>query len=214
MTKQEILTRVAADVKNDATMPTAGGSEYNQWSEFLEEELSAWAEVLDWHTLKSTQTLTLGTSGTSVALPSNFKRVAGFATDGTYRYQEVEFDKFTAYGNSDRVFRIGYDPTNQGHYMETKSALAGKTLTIPMVNYPSALASPASIPNIPNPNYLVKRLKVRVFKNFQNPIFTEIEAEADLLLQQMINNEYLKYPQFAGFAPDTQELNGFTLGID
>ena len=41
-----------------------------------------------------------------------------------------------------------------------------------------------------------------------------METEADLMLQQMIENEYYKHEQYKGPGVTREEEQGFTLGLD
>lgn len=215
LTKSQLFQRVAADTKGEASAPTEGSTEWNQWSEWLEEEYQSWAEVHDWEELKTNYYVSGSQSGTSVALPRNLKKLAGSPYINGNFYSEVDFDAFDKHGTSSLVVRTGYDPTNDGYYLNIKPALASSTsVLVPIVAYPSPLPSPANTVKMRNPNYLVKRMKVRVFKYTQNPIFTEVEAEADLMLQQMIENEYYKHSQYKGGATTREEEVGFELGTD
>lgn len=211
MTKENIFKRAAADTKGEATSPVAATGEWNQWSEWLEEELGSLGEVHDWSELKSVYATTLPTSGTSLGLVHNFKKLTGAIQIGTNFYAEVPWNSFAQYSNDKKVVSTGYD---NGWYVNIKGASEGGSVQIPVQSYFSSLPSPSSVLNFRNPNYIAKRMKVRVFKFNQNPIFTEIEAEADLMLQQMIENEYYKHTQYQGAAPTHEELNGFELGID
>jgi hypothetical protein len=65
-----------------------------------------------------------------------------------------------------------------------------------------------------NPYYLVKRLKARIFKYRQDPIFSEIENEASIMLNQMIENEFYKHQQYKGGPITREEEYGFVLGED
>lgn len=215
LTKSQLFQRVAADTKGEASAPTEGSTEWNQWGEWLEEEYQSWAEVHDWEELKTNYYVSGSQSGTSVALPRNLKKLAGSPYINGNFYSEVDFDAFDKHGTSSLVVRTGYDPTNDGYYLNIKPALASSTsVLVPIVAYPSPLPSPANTVKMRNPNYLVKRMKVRVFKYTQNPIFTEVEAEADLMLQQMIENEYYKHSQYKGGATTREEEAGFELGTD
>lgn len=207
------FAKAAADGKGKAIAPTVGSTEWNQWLSWLDEEYQTNSEVTDWAEYKNLNyTVQSNQSGTSVALPSNFKKLAGSPIILGEFYKEVDVDQFDKYTNSSNVARVGYDA---GWYLEWKGALAsGASVVVPIVHYPTALASPADQITFRNPTYLVKRLKVRIFKYRQDPIFTEIETEADTMLQQLLENEYYKHSQYEAGATTPEQEQGFTLGID
>ena len=208
MNKTQLFTRTAATTRGVATAPTDGSNEYLQWSEWADEELYNYGEVMDWGELFTTTNVVAAQSGTSVALPDNFKKLGGYPNFNGVLYPEVDRD---IYGRSGGM-AVGY---NSGWFMNWTGALTSQTsVAIPHYYYPTGLASPMSQVPMRNPNYLVKRLQVRILKYRQDPIFTEIEAEADLLLKQMIENEYYKHSQYASSMSDHLQETGFELGAD
>lgn len=213
MDVSSLFKSVSADTKGQAVAPTEGGSEWNQWIEWLNEELQVFGEIHDWIEYKNLSYLaTAEQSGTSVALPSNLKKLAGSPVINGYFYNEVDPDQFDKYASTQKKCRIGYD---NGNYLEFKGALtAGASVVVPIQCYPSALATGSDQITFRNPMYLVKRLKVRVFKYRQDPIFTELETEADTMLKQIVENEYYKHSQYEYGATTQEEEQGFVLGID
>lgn len=207
MLVSDLFSHVGSDAKGKFTSPTAASNEWYQWLSWANEELHSYGEVHDWPELKSPITIQL--SGTSGALPANFKKIAGFPVRDGNNVTEVDYDLFNSYASSADVFRTGY---NNGWFIETKKS--GTTIVIPIQSYPTSLATVTDSFNIRNPFYLVKRLKIRVFKYRQDPIFTELETEADLLLNQMLENEFYKHSQYKGGATTPEEEAGFTLGVD
>ena len=208
MQVEELFKHVGSDAKGRYVSPTAGSTEWYQWLSWANDELHAFGEVHDWPELIN-RNFTIQVSGTSGALPSNFKKIAGYpALDGT-AMTESDPDLFDTLNTDADVFRTGY---SSGWYVETKQS--GTTLIIPIVSYPTSLATTTSSFVMRNPMYLVKRLKVRVFKYRQDPIFTELESEADLMLNQMLENEYYKHSQYKGGATTPEQEAGFVLGED
>lgn len=214
MLVSELFSHVGSDVKGEYTSPTAASDEWYQWLSWANEELYSFGEVHDWPELtnRNFSFPSVAASGTSLALPSNFKKFAGSLVIGGDFYNEVDGDQFDTYDSTQKVFRGGYD---NGWYLEWKTPLtSGTSVLIPIVSYPTSLATTTSSFIMRNPMYLVKRLKVRVFKYRQDPIFTELEAEANLMLNQMLENEFYKHSQYKGGATTREEEAGFTLGDD
>ena len=213
LTKEQLFKRVAADTRGVATAPTDGSNEWNQWSEWTDQELFNFGEVNDWPEFKNLNyTVQAQQSGTSLALPRNFKKLAGYVDINGVINKEVDADIFTKLASDSSGVRIGYD---QGWFLNWKTPLLSQaSVVVPIQFYPTGLASPTSAIAMRNPEYLSKRLQVRILKYRQDPIFTEIEAEADLLLRQMIENEYYKHEQYASPMSDHLSDSGFTLGVD
>jgi hypothetical protein len=203
----ELFSHVGSDAKGKYTSPTSASNEWYQWLSWANEELSSFGEVHDWSEFKTP--ITIQVSGTSAALPSNFKKIAGYPISDGDNQTEVDYDLFPTYDSESEVFRTGY---SNGWYIETKKS--GTTLVVPIQFYPTSLATVTDSFNIRNPFYIVKRMKVRVFKYRQDPIFTEIESEADLMLQQMLENEFYKHSQYKGGSTTPEEEAGFILGED
>lgn len=207
MLVSELFSHAGSDAKGRFQSPTPASNEWYQWLSWANDELYSFGEVHDWPELK--RTITVQISGTSGAMPVNFKKFSSAPKlDGT-QLTEVDYDLFEQYPSTSDVFRYGYD---NGWYIETKQS--GTTITIPLVSYPTSLSTVTDTFNMRNPVYLVKRLKVRIFKYRQDPIFTELEAEANLLLNQMLENEYYKHNQYKGGSPTREEEAGFVLGED
>lgn len=208
-----LFAKAASDTKGQSVSPTVGSTEWNQWLDWSNEELDTFSEVHDWpENMDLNYTISSAVSGTSLAMPDRFKKMAGSLNIFGDFYSEVDYDQFDKHTNSSKVFRTGYD---NGWFIEWKGALAsGASVVAPFVGYHSSLATATDTVTLRNPTYLVKRLKERIFKYRQDPIFTEIQTEADVLLQQMLENEYYKHSQYKGGATTREEEVGFTLGID
>jgi hypothetical protein len=207
MLVSEIFSHAGSDAKGRYASPSPSSDEWYQWLSWTNDELYSFGEVHDWPELN--KPITISVSGTSGALPINFKKFSGAPSlDGT-ELTEVDSDLFTSYNNNADVFRYGF---NNGWYIETKKS--GTTMVVPIYSYPTSVATVTSQVNIRNPMYLVKRLKVRIFKYRQDPIFTELESEANTLLSQMLENEFYKHNQYKGGATTREEEAGFVIGLD
>jgi hypothetical protein len=210
----EFFSHVGSDAKGKYQSPTAGSTEWNQWLSWANEELYSFGEVHDWPELTNHNFSysSIAASGTSIGLPSNFKKFAGPPNIEGKLYQEVDGDMFTQYASTDKVFRHGFDG---GWFIELRSPLTSTTtVIIPLISYPTSLSTTSDNINVRNPMYLVKRVKTRVFKYRQDPIFTELETEATIMLGQMLENEFYKHSQYKGGAVTREEEAGFTLGED
>lgn len=213
MNLSELFDYVSADAKGGNSAPTAGGTEWTQWLNWTNEELYSFGEVHDWPELSILNySSSADVSSTSLALPSNFKKMVGHLVVGGSFYNEVDRDQFDLQNSSSKAFRTGYDG---GWFVEWKGPITSATsVIIPLQIYPTALATTTDQIIMRNPIYLAKRLKTRVFKYRQDPVFTEMESEANLMLQQMLENEYYKHQQYKGGATTREQEVGFILGVD
>ena len=197
MLVSDLFNNAATDAKGKFVSPTVGSTEWNQWLSWSNEELMSYAETHDWPEMKNLN-YSIQLSGTSGALPINLNKIAGYPNLDGKLLIEKDQDQFDLYNN--------------GWYIETKKS--GTTLKIPIISYPTSLATVTDSIIMRNPMYLVKRLKVRIFKYRQDPIFTEFETESNLMLQQMLENEYYKHSQYRSGASTREEEAGFVLGED
>lgn len=207
MLVSDLFKYAGADTKGQFTSPTEASNEWYQWLSWANEELYAFGEVHDWPEMK--KTIPIRVSGTSGALPDNFKKIAGYPILDGRAQNEVDADLFDTKDSDDEVFRTGY---NGGWFIETKQS--GTTLVVPVISYPTSLATTTDSYVMRNPMYLVKRLKVRIFKYRQDPIFTELESESSVMLNQMLENEFYKHSQYKGGITTPEEEMGFVLGVD
>jgi hypothetical protein len=207
MNVTELFQHAASDAKGKFTSPTVGSTEWNQWLSWSNEELRSFGEVHDWPELKAR--VEISTSGTSGALVSNFKKMAGYLEVDGKLFDEVDEDKFPLYGSDTQVFHQGY---NNGWYVAWKKT--GANVVAPIHIYPTSLATTTDQIVMRNPMYLVKRLKARIFKYRQDPIFSELETESSVMLNQMIENEFYKHQQYKGGPLTREEEYGFELGVD
>lgn len=208
-----LFKHVGADAKGKYSAPTVDSNEWNQWLSWANEELQSFGEVMDWTEFRKLDNWkTVNASQSSIALESNFKKIAGPVNLAGTFYNEVDTDMFDRFVSTDKKFKVGY---NGGWFLEWKGpTTSATTILIPIVFYPTSLATAADGIIMRNPMYLVKRLKVRVFKYRQDPVFAELETEANLMLQQMIENEYYKHSQYDGPGATREEEYGFQLGED
>lgn len=211
MTKSNILQRVAANVNADASVPT--GDEYNLWSEFLEESNQEWADSYEPQVLIKTAPLTMPTSGTSVALPADFKeKFAGFIIINGVPVPEIKPQDAPFHSN--QVAWWGGNQNN-GYYMNLKLALTSPTsLIAPYHSRPTSLSTLTSISSIPDPHFLVNRVTEKVLLQRGQGEYQEFQSKADLLLQRMVANEVTTDIQRDNTIKTPSDRTGFVFGDD
>jgi hypothetical protein len=214
LTKVQILTRVAANANGEATAPTVGGDEYNQWGEFLETAQSEWYLSYDPQVLIKTFNTTMAQSGTSVALPADFKeKFAGWPLINGNKVDEINPVQELLYSGSLKALWGGNQA--DGYYMKlTKALTSGASLMIPYHSRATSLATSTSVSAIPDPEFLVNRVTEKVLLQRGQPEYQEFQAQANLLLQRMAGNEVSSELQRMKTIKTSAEYNGFVIGRD
>jgi hypothetical protein len=186
MTKEDILTRCAAIANGEATAPS--GEELLQWSEFLESANQEWSYAYDFQAMIRTHQTTILQSGTSVALPADFKeKFAGYVDIGGDNYEE--FDPVEGTIVSGDYITWGGNKTD-GYYMKVSNALTSTCeANIPYHSFPTSLATLTSVSPVPDPEFLVARTAEQVLLQRGQPEYVEFQSKADLLLQRMVAAE-------------------------
>jgi hypothetical protein len=208
--KSNILQRIASHVNGNSIVPV--GADYNQWSDFLEESQSEWYNSYDPHVLIKTYPTTLQASGTSLALPDDFKeKFAGFIIiDGN---PLEEFDPVVATIAQGAYVTWGGNQAD-GYYMTTPAYASLVSVLVPYHSRATALATLTSISPIPDPEFLIDRTTEKIMLQRGQSEYVEFQAKADLLLQRMVANEVSADMQKNNTIRTTLELNNFTLGDD
>lgn len=211
MTKSNILQRIAANVNSDATVPT--GDELNLWSEFLEESNQEWAGSYDPQVLIKQTVLQVPTSGTSVALPTDFKeKFAGFIQINGVNVPEVKPEDAVFYSN--QALWWGGNQ-NSGYYLNLRIALTSQSsLVVPYHSRPTSLPTLTSVSPIPDPHFLVNRVTEKILLQRGQGEYQEFQTKADLLLQRMVANEVTTDIQRDNTIKTPSDRTGFVFGDD
>lgn len=211
LTRNQILQRVAANANGEATAPS--GDELSQWLEFLASSDSEWNTAYDFQSMVKTYNTTMAQSGTSVALPDDFKeKFAGYVKVNGALHEE--FDVVEATIASGGYVTWGGNQSS-GYYMNLSRALTSNaSVAVPYHSRVTSLATSTAISPCPNPEFLVARTTEHVLLNRGQPEYVEFQQRADLLLQRMVNAEVSADMQKNNTIRTQAELDGFTLGED
>ncbi len=228
LTVTQIMTQIAATVNQEATAPSTGSAEYALWLAYLNRAYSEWAEAYDWEILrKSFFPSVTGTSLASVSLPLDYRKMAKAAiirfygdTDETTRQQfpEITPEQESLYKVTDKYFKIVGDFSNGITAVFHPGTLAsGVSLEFQYFSTPTSLASPAEVPLLQDPQFLVDRTIGFIFEARSDPRFQQEETKARERLLTMVDNANdAKFGSFAG--PNnlitTERKIGFRLGRD
>ena len=217
------MKMVAATVNQEATAPTAGGSEYNLWLEYINRTIDEWGQAHDWDVLRKTfQPSVLGVSVATIALPDDFRKLSGpvkLGILGETNPQEIPIElpeRAGMHNSTDEYLTIQGDTSVGRSLLFSQGTLAsGASLTIPYFSTPTSLASPAQVSQIPDPQFTVDRVISYIFESRSDPRFQIVENKArDRLLTMIENANAATYDSYSNMNPVQNTLRriGFRIG--
>lgn len=193
----EIQSRIAAVTDQDEATANIDATDYSLRLKYINKALLEWAEAWDWQVLFKEYNgfISTSTGNASVALPSDFRKLASYPRityDGsnTEEFNEVLPQEDTQYSDTDkRVWMLG-NPSG-GYIMRIfgVTLVSGASVKVPYYASPQSLVSPANIAEIPNPDYLVERTKALIWEASEDPRFPQAKADAERILSNMIEYE-------------------------
>lgn len=213
LTVQSIMSAMALHLNGDTTVPTEGTNEYNKWLAAINESQRDWASVdYDWESLYLVAYTSLSQSGTSLSLPTNFVKLAGFPKFAGTEYPEQRKQETGRFDTSDKYVTVDY-----GRKILTVNPpqTSNVTAEIPFYSEPSNLTSLTQSSLCPNDNYLVNRSVGKILLSRENPKFQAFVDESEKLLARMIGKEVVRSDQFDNSVKnDIHTKYGFVLGVD
>jgi hypothetical protein len=225
LTVSDIMTRVASTVNQEADSPDSTSTEFTLWLAYLNRSQDEWAEATDWEvTRKFFKPSVTGVSVASVALPLDFKNLAGPARihfDSTTIVEEVPFindEQKSFMSSTDKFVTIVGDNSSGRSLIFNPATLAsGVSLQITYFSMPTALSTASQYPVVPDPSFLVDRTIAYIFEARSDPRFQLMESKARerlLNMVQMATED--KYSNFSNPNPVTNSLRraGFRVGRD
>lgn len=224
LTVQDCMRRISATVNQEASEPSAGGAEYLLWLEYMNRSVEEWAESNDWESLRKTFWPTVsGISGATVGLPLDYKKLAGEVivygdTETGRQFPEIIEEQENLYSTTDRyVTTTGNIADGFAVVFHPGTLASGASVRIQYYAMPTSLASPAQVPLIDDPQFLVDRTIAYILESRSDARFQLQETKARDRLLTMIENANLnKYNSYAGSTPviDTGRRVGFRMGRD
>ena len=222
-TLQTIQEKVAALVDQSTTPPTNGGSEWNVRTTFINRAVKEWSEAYDWEALRVLTTFgTSGVSGATVALPSNFKKMAaypvyydGSSTTGT-QWTEIQPNETGLYNSTDNYYYITGDAGKGFYAIWNPATLAsGASVAISYYKQPTVLSSTTDTMECPNPEFVIDRTIAYILEARSDARFQEMETKAREKLLQMVDNENTKSAAYLSNIKTPEQLYyNFRLGRD
>ncbi len=223
----EINARISALVDQSITPPTWGGAEANLRLKFVNMAYSEFYSAYDWLALrKDFWPGITGMSTASVSLPGDYNKMAAMPrnystgmVDGE-EWSEIQPDKAKTYGTTDKYFYIlGNRSSGFNMICHPATLASGASIYIQYYSIPTSLASPADVPLVPDPEFLVRRTVAYILETRSDARFQQQEVKArETLLNMIQQEEESKYASFAGreneFVKTSARVAGFRVGRD
>lgn len=215
-TLQSILDDIGAYVDQDTTTPT--GVELTTRINFVNQSLTEWGESYQWAQLRVLSNLTFSFSGTSFALPTNFKKLMSFPTDVSQntdnQYIQIKPQDRLSYPSLNKYcYIIGDDSAGRSLVLNPPLA-SGASIAFDFQSYPSSLATLTDISVCPQPDYLVKRSIAYVLEARSDTRFPQVKQDADVILQKMIEEENAPSQAEINRIPYWKNQRNFVIGED
>jgi hypothetical protein len=208
-----LMQDIAHHVNGVTTAPTAGTDEYNQFLNALNQSQDDVAAVdYDWEGLRYVHRTTLGVSGTSVSLPTNFVKPMGFLKVEDKEYPQIGAEETGKFLSDDDYVVYNYA---EKYCTINPAAASVSRVDIPYLAHPSTLATLTQTSFVPSDQFLTKRSAYYILLTRENPRYEEYKRESDLLLAQMIGKEVHDFVQRdSSIKNDLRDVQKFELGVD
>ena len=194
-TVSDVLSDVAGYINQDTTLPT--GTELTTWINLINQAQQEWGNSYQWKELRVDKySPSFGLSFTSLALPSNFKKLMSPVYDmsktSSNKYLEIPpSDRHLKTSDQKYCYFVGNDLT--GKALVINPALpSGASIVFDYQAFPSSVASTTDVLTCPNRQFIVKRVEAYILSSRSDPRFPLVKAEADNSLANMIEEEAAK----------------------
>lgn len=200
-------------VNGNTDVPETGSDDYNLWLQAINDSQRDLENVdYDWENLYTVAETSLAASGTTLALPTNFRKLAGYPEFLGNEYQEIKKQQVGMFEDSQRYVVIDYG----SRIMQVHPALSSPAVAkIPYYKIPADLSTPTDSSVFNLDPYLIYNSAGKVLLSRDNPKYTEMLNQAQVALQQAIGKEVVKAEQYDNTTKnDISAVHGFRLGVD
>jgi hypothetical protein len=218
----DVQGKLAAILDQDEDTSNISTADYSLRREIINMAQREWAETYDWKSLyrESNTVVSTSTGNASVAMPSDFRKLAGtpqITYDGvnTEYFQEIRPQERYMYANTDRyIYMLGDQNTGHIMFINSSTLASGASISLPYYRSPASLVSPADIAMCPNPEYLVQRSLAYVWETQADPRFPQAKQEADKILRQMLEYEQVYGEGYDNkvYTVERKDFNSFRWG--
>lgn len=212
---------IAITVDQSTDTPTIGGAEWELRRFYINRALKEWSEAYNWESLRRTTWLSTP-QGSTVSLPADFKKMAAYPvlyspqyTSGQ-QWPEIQPNEIMQHDSTEQYFYV------LGNFAEGKSMIwnpgtlaSGSSLFIQYYSVATSLASPGSISQCPDPEFIIDKAIALLYQSRNDQRFQLMETKARERLLQMIDNENEKSRAYTNRIETPERLYyGFRVGRD
>lgn len=214
-TLEGLLQDIGAYVDQDTTLPT--GTELTVRVNLIDQSLREWSDAYDWSQLRFAGTISAALSGTSAALPTNFRKLLSPLYDMSQavsvdrQYQEVDPSEQYIRPRTDKVVWTGGDEV-RGHFINGFGFTSLFSGVFDFQALPSSMATLADTCVCPNPNFISRRVIGLILEARSDARFPQLKADADSELRKMIEFEDVPSGAEDNRLPDWPRSTGFRIG--
>lgn len=185
-TLASILIECNAYLDLDASLPT--GTELSTRANYANQ--AVWEATAVYQLRELQNILTITTTTASIPLPSNFREfmVAPQQLNGSNTYEPyMQIDPLQIFDKevSDKYCYVLGNPSS-GYTAVFNNLTIGQPLTIVYQRYPSGLATLTDICELPDPQYVVEKVKSYVLQSRRDERFPQVDAKAEQKLKNMV----------------------------
>jgi hypothetical protein len=208
-TLEDVLLDISTWVDQETTLPD--GAELATRISYVDQAQQEWGDVLNWKRLR--KSLELSSSGASVALPADFKKLASPLHDLTRTQQYVEIksdERFAKTPDSKYCYVTGNDA--DGLALVVNPALDGSTTL--NADYHAKAPSLATLSDIviAPKQFLTKRAIAMVLEARADARFPQMKEDAQLALDRAIEEEAVPSGAENNRIRDWMRSSGYRIG--
>lgn len=190
-TLQDILIDVNSYIDLTAELPT--GDDLDSRINFAQQAVEEWGAAYRWRQLR--QSTSYLATGATHPLESNFRELLAPPHESNVLfYPEINISEVGTQNTNDRYSIIDTDYVIGSTLVLNGLTTANSTISYEWQRFPSNMATLTSICEVPDPNYIKLKVISYVLQSRLDERFPTIEAQANLLLQNMIGREMIVRP--------------------
>jgi hypothetical protein len=211
----DILKSVGALTEQEAILPT--GTDLTVRLQYINDSLGEWADTYTWQDLRTIYAFTTsGITTTQITLPTDFREplstlyIYTDSKDLPTEYPLIDArDRFSKYGTDKYCYLTG---TFRNKTLNVPVGLAsGVSCQIDYMAFPTTVIATSDYVPISSSQYIVKRVSAMVFQARGDSRFPLLQAEAQRLLSNAIEEQNVPFGKVNRIPMNTQS---FTIGVD
>lgn len=190
-TLQQILIDVNSYIDLTSELPT--GDDLDTRINFAQQAVDEWSGMYKWRQLRMSSTYFA--TGATHSLEGNFRELIRppHETNVTL-YPEIANFEVQNYAPTEKYSMVNTDYVQGSTLVVNGISSAGATLSYEWQRFPSNMATLTSICEVPDPTYVKLKVISYVLQSRLDERFPTIEAQANLVLQNMIGREMVVRP--------------------